>query len=256
MIQKTIDTCCGITLAIQGVCFVVVQYGAINPWFFPFPLLWLTTSMLGGIVATFSVCLLIREKLYGRSIRAESIVICTMNLIIVVFLQVSYGYQNVDLQEGNDYSTDIVDAPSHQLTTHERMTFKEASDVWGFLAIPHKIRKADLDSIILPASDFDSTLIVKKAISRMGWLLRRHSDVKMTDGSISETYTFKAGFPTLYVRADVVVRIVSNQSGYTTVDIRSSSSADRRDWGMNNLIIKTLAEEIKGVARNYSPTDS
>ena len=148
MIQKTIDTCCGITLAIQGVCFVVVQYGAINPWFFPFPLLWLTTSMLGGIVATFSVCLLIREKLYGRSIRAESIVICTMNLIIVVFLQVSYGYQNVDLQEGNDYSTDIVDAPSHQLTTHERMTFKEASDVWGFLAIPHKIRKADLDSYL------------------------------------------------------------------------------------------------------------
>lgn len=90
----------------------------------------------------------------------------------------------------------------------------------------------------------------------MGWVLRRHSDVKMTDGSISETYMFKAGFPTLYVRADVVVRIVSNQSGYTTVDIRSSSSADRRDWGMNNLIIKTLAEEIKGVARNYSPTDS
>jgi len=124
------------------------------------------------------------------------------------------------------------------------------------LAIPHKIRKADLDSIILPASDFDSTLIVKKAISRMGWVLRRHSDVKMTDGSISETYMFKAGFPTLYVRADVVVRIVSNQSGYSTVDIRSSSSAHRRDWGMNNLLIKTLAEEIKGVTRNYSPTDS
>jgi len=70
MIQKTIDTCCGVTFAIQGVCCVVVQYGAINPWFFPFPLLWLTTSMLGGIVATFSVCLLNREKLYGRSIRA------------------------------------------------------------------------------------------------------------------------------------------------------------------------------------------
>ena len=256
MIQKTIDTCCGITLAIQGVCCVVVQYGAINPWFFPFPLLWLTTSILGGIVATFSVYLLIREKLYGRSTRAESIVICTMNLIIVVFLQVSYGYQNVDLQEGNDYSTDIVDAPSHQLTTDERMAFKEASDVWGFLAIPHRIRKADIDSIILPASDFHSTLIVKKAINRMGWLLRRHSDGKIIDDSINETYTFKAGVHILYDRSDVVVRIVSNPLGYTTVDIRSSSSDHRRDWGMNNLIIKTLAEEIKGVARSYSPTDS
>ena len=77
-----------------------------------------------------------------------------MNLIIVLFLQVSFGCQNLNLQKGNDYSTDIVDAPSHQLTTRERMTFKEASDVWGFLAIPHRILKADLDSITLPASVF------------------------------------------------------------------------------------------------------
>jgi len=90
----------------------------------------------------------------------------------------------------------------------------------------------------------------------MGWVLRRHSDVKIADDSISETYTFKGGVHTLYDRSDVVVRIVSNQLGYTTVDTRSSSSAHRRDWGMNNLIIKTLAEEIKGVAKNYSPTDS
>ena len=90
----------------------------------------------------------------------------------------------------------------------------------------------------------------------MGWVLRRHSDVKIADDSISETYTFKGGVHTLYDRSDVVVRIVSNQLGHATVDIRSSSSSHRRDWGMNNLIIKRLAEEIMGVARNYSPTGS
>ena len=136
------------------------------------------------------------------------------------------------------------------------MTFEEASEVWGFLAIPHRILKADLDSIILPVSDFDSTFIVKKAINRMGWVIRRHLVTKMSNGGTVETYEFKAGFPTLYVRADVVVRLVSNQLGYTMVNIRSSSTSLRRDWGLNNFVVKKLVEEMRDVAKSYSSTST
>jgi len=256
MAIKIIYSFSTVTCVIQVVFFVVVQTGVVNNWVVPVPFLWLITSILAGIVAAYGTFLLIREKLYGKSVRVKSIVVYALNLGIVMFLQVSYGYQNLDLQKGNDYSTDIVDAPRHRLTSDKRMTSKEVSYVWGFLSIPHKILKSDLDSIILPVSNLDSTLIVKKAINRLGWVLRRHSVSTTSDGGPSDNYEFKAGFHTLLDRNDVVVRLRSNQAGSVVVDMRSSSSVRRRDWGTNNLIIKRLAGEILDVAKSYRDNDS
>ena len=255
MAIKRIHTFCKVTCVIQAVFFVVVQTGVVNNWVVPVPFLWLITSILAGIVAAYGTFLLIREKLYGKSVRVKSIVVYALNLGIVMFLQVSYGYQNLDLQKGNDYSTDIVDAPRHRLTSDKRMTSKEVSYVWGFLSIPHKILKSDLDSIILPVSNLDSTLIVKKAINRLGWVLRRHSVSTTSDGGPSDNYEFKAGLH-LLDRNDVVVRLSSNPSGSVVVDMRSSSVVRRRDWGTNNLIIKRLAGEILDVAKSYRDNDS
>ena len=255
MVQNIIDTFCRITLAIQAVCFVLVPYGAVDHQFFPLPFLWLITSILAGIVSAFGMFLLIREKLYVKSVWVKRMTVYALNLGIVIFCQVSYGYQNLDLQKGNDYSTDIVDVPRHRLTADKRMTSKKVSNVWGFLSIPHKILKSDLDSIILPFSKVDSTLIVRKAINRLGWVIRRHSVTTMSDGGPSDNYEFKAGLH-LLDRNDVVVRLRSNPSGSVVVDIRSSSVVRRRDWGTNNFIIKRLGEEILDIAKSYRDNGS
>jgi len=256
MAIKRIHTFCKVTCVIQAVFFVVVQTGVVNNWVAPVPFLWLITSILAGIVSAYGMFLLIREKFYARSLRLKSMVVYAFNLGIVIFLQVSYGYHNLDLQNGNDYSTDIVDAPRHRLTADKRMTAKEVSNVWGFLSVPHKTLKSDLDSIILPFSKVDSTLIVRKAINRLGWVIRRHSVTTMSDGGLSDNYEFKAGLTNLLDRLDVVVRLRSNQSGSVVVDIRSSSVRSRRDWGINNLIIKRLGGEILDVAKSYRDNGS
>jgi hypothetical protein len=50
-------------------------------------------------------------------------------------------------------------------------------------------------------------------------------------------------------RTDVAVRIVTNNEGFSVVDIHSSASHSRRDIGFNELMILRLKKAILVVAK-------
>ena len=46
------------------------------------------------------------------------------------------------------------------------------------------------------------------------------------------------------------MRVVSNNDGSSVVDIRSSSPGRRRDFGFNELMIRTLVDELEKAVTN------
>ena len=120
------------------------------------------TIILGGIGALFGFGLLIKQRRDNKPARPEAIMVFLMCMFAVVFMQLFFGWQFVfDVTAGNDYSTDIADVPEFQQSKYERLNVKEVSPIWGFMDIPHVIRKADIDTIFLSLSGLESKIIVK-----------------------------------------------------------------------------------------------
>ena len=98
-------------------------------------------------------------------------------------------------------------------------------------------------------SGFDSKIIVKQVINKLGWVFVRLMDNSSTSEGFNETYLLRAGTAEMAGRTDVAVRIVTNNEGFSVVDIHSSSSHSRRDLGFNELMILRLKKEILLAAR-------
>ena len=108
--------------------------------------------------------------------------------------------------------------------------------------------KSDTGSLVLPMSGLDSKIMIKQAINRLGWVFAGRMDDASTSEGFNETYLLRAGNPGIAGRTDVAVRVVTNNEGFSEVDIHSSSFHSRRDLGFNELMILRLKKEILVVA--------
>ena len=247
---KIIEAFCSLMLGLQVIFFSLVQFQIADPWSFPALVLFLMSLILCGIGAILGIGLSIMRKHYKHAVRLDTIVLFSMCLSTVGFFQVVYGWQSLDLTAGNDYSTDITNPPQYQLSKYQRLKVKEVSPVWGFMDIPPKILKSDTDSLVAPKSGVELKIIINQVANKLDWIVARRSDSMTTDKKFDQTYELLVGTAGVHQRTNLVVRVVSNNDGSSVVDIRSSSPGRRRDFGFNELMIRTLVDELEKAVTN------
>lgn len=230
---------------LQFIFFGLVQSSVHhNPGYIPANLFLLLFSFCGGVGAIIGIGLCIKRKFNKISFGGEGLVIFLICLLSVLGVQLLYGWQSIDLSAGNDYSTDAINPPQFNQSKNDRLHSHQMSSFWRFMDIPHKVLKSDTDSLVLPMSGFDSKIMIKKAIYGLGWVFVRRLDDASASEGFNETYLLRAGNPGIAGRTDVAVRVVTNNEGFSVVDIHSSSSHSRRDLGFNELMILRLKKAI------------
>ena len=249
--EKIIEGICVLIVLAQSFIYLGIAFGMVDPWLFPTSILFLASIILGGTFGTVGIILLIKRKYHGEEVRLRALVVCSLSFFILVFVQALYGFQNIDLKRGNDYSTDVANIPQYQHTKEQRLRSQNVSVLWGFMDIQHKILKSDTDSIVIPVSGVTSKIILNKAFNKLGWLLVRRS-VNTTQGEgFSETYEVMGGLNGTPRRTDLAGRIVSDNGTFSVIDVRSSSPNRRRDLGFNEIMIQKLTEDVLKEAANF-----
>ena len=251
---KIIEAFCALMLGLQVIFFSLVEFQITDPWSFPALVFFLMSLILCAVGAIFGVGFCIMRKHHQLAVRLDTIVLFFMCFSTVGFFQIVYGWQSLDLKAGNDYSTDITNPPQYQLSKYQRLKVKEVSPVWGFMDIPPKILKSDTDSLVLPKSCVELKIIINQVTNKLDWIVSRRSSSVTTDKNFDETYELIVGAAGVHQRTNLVVRVVSNNDGSSVVDIRSSSPGRRRDFGFNELMIRTLADELEKSVTNYPLT--
>ena len=247
---KIIKGFCISMVLLQFIFFGLVQYSIHHsPWYIPANLFLLLFVFCGGVAAIIGICLCIRRNFNKTPFGREGLVIFLTCLSSVISVQIFYGWQSIDLGAGNDYSTDAINPPQFNQSKHNRLRSQQMRSFWRFLDIPHKVLKSDTDSLVLSMSGFDSKIMIKQVINKLGWVFVRLMDNSSTSEGFNETYLLRAGNPGIAGRTDVAVRVVTNNEGFSEVDIHSSSSHSRRDLGFNELMILRLKKEILLAAR-------
>ena len=238
---------CALAISLQFVFFLLSVNVVVNKWDFPAVTCLLAVSALGGFGAVLGIGRAIKSKNDMTPVGADALVIYMFCILTVVSIEFIYGWNNLDLSAANDYSTDAMNPPQFNQSKNERLLIKEPSKLLSFMSIPHKIRKADTDTIVLPISGFDSKLLVKRALNKLGWMLVQRFDDVSNDNVFNETYTVIGGITGIRVLTDVAVRVRSNNLGVSAIDIRASSNNSRRDLGFNERVIKELAKTLRGL---------
>ena len=247
---KIIKGFCISMVLLQFIFFGLVQYSIHHsPWYIPANLFLLLFVLCGGFAAIIGICLCIKRNFNKTPFGREGLVIFLICLSSVISVQIFYGWQSIDLSAGNDYSTDAINPPQFNQSKHNRLRSQKMPSFWRFLDIPHKVLKSDTDSLVLSMSGFDSKIMIKQVINKLGWVFVRLMDNASTSESFNETYLLRAGNPGIAGRTDIAVRVVTNNEGFSKVDIHSSSSHSRRDLGFNELMILRLKKEILLAAR-------
>lgn len=250
--EKIIEGFCVLIVLAQSLLYLGISFEMVDPWIFPSSVLFLGSVILGGIFGIVGIGLLIKRKFRGEAVRLQSVFVCSLSFVILVFVQALYGFQNIDFTKGNDYSTDVVDVPQYQFTKQQRLRSQKVIPLWSFMDIPHKILKSDSDSMVLPVSGLTSKIILKKALNDLGWLVTRRAVSTSKGGGFIETYEITGGLNGTPRRTDLAVRIVSDNGSFSVIDIRSSSPGRRRDLGFNEIMIQKLSEDIFKVATSFT----
>ena len=247
---KIIKGFCISMVLLQFIFFGLAQYSIHhNPWYIPANLFLVLFVFCGGVGAIIGIGLCIKRSFNKTPFGREGLVIFLTCLSSVISVQVFYGWQSIDLSAGNDYSTDAINPPQFNQSKHNRLRSQQMPLFWRFLDIPHKVLKSDTDSLVLSMSGFDSKIMIKQVINKLGWVFVRLMDNTSTSEGFNETYLLRAGNPGIAGRTDVAVRVVTNNEGFSEIDIHSSSSHSRRDLGFNELMILRLKKEILLAAR-------
>jgi hypothetical protein len=247
MNKSFLERFCALALSLQFVFFLLSVNVVVNKWDFPAVAFLLAAAILGCFGAVLGIGHAIKSKNDMKPGRPDALVIYLFCILTVVSIEFIYGWNNLDLSAANDYSTDAMNPPQFNQSKNERLLVKEPSKLLSFMNIPHKIRKAGTDSIVLPLSGFDSKILVKQALNKLGWMLVQRFDDVSNHNGFNETYTVIGGVTGIRVFTDVAVRVRSNNLGVSVIDIRASSNNSRRDMGFNERVIKELAETLRGL---------
>ena len=251
---KKIEVFCALSLGLNITLYLLVQFLIIDPWYFPAVPIFVLSTILGCVGATFGIGLWIMRKHKQYPARAGTMVIFLMCFAPFSLFQVGYGYgwQYVNLKASNDYSTDLVNPPLFSLSKYERLVIKEVAPFWGFLDIPHVITKAERDSLVFAKSGLELKRMIIKAANNLGWRMIRRSANTSTDNTFNVTYEIAGRYGGRAQRTDLVVRVVSNNGGSAIVDIRVSFPSRRRDLGGSEFVLQKFARELEKLVTSDS----
>tara|TARA_B110000977_G_scaffold66329_1_gene90209 strand:+ start:3910 stop:4665 length:756 start_codon:yes stop_codon:yes gene_type:complete len=247
---KIIKGFCISTLILQFICLLLVQYSQNNNSLsVPANLLLLLFIFCGGVGAIIGVGLCIKLKFNKTPFGVEGFVVFLACFSSVIVTELLYGWQSIDLNAGNDYSTDVINPPQFNESKNNRLHFQQIPSFWRFMDIPNKVLKSDTDSLVLSMSGLDSKIIIKQAVNKLGWMFYRRIDGANTSEGFNETYLLSGGNPGIAGHSDLAVRVVTDNEGFSVVDIHSSARHSRRDLGFNELLILRLNKQILAEAR-------
>ena len=250
MYKRKIEVCCTVTLLITASGLMANQYDWINSWWYPAGIL-MIPLFLGGVASFIGICLIAKSVWSRQPFRIELVFASGLNIFFVMMFQQGAGWQNIDFREGNDYSTDIASIPQHQFINNQVSSVKKAHP-WAAIQSSDVTLEASKGSILLPLSALESALIIRKATNVRGWFVTRNLVFSTDDTESIETFHLTARMPLLGHTCDVVVRSISEKLGSTKIDIRASWRNNKRDLGLNDVIINVLVKDILNEAYSSS----
>ena len=247
---KIIEVCCTVTLLITASGLMANQYDWINSWWYPAGIL-MIPLFLGGVASFIGICLIAKSVWSRQPFRIELVFASGLNIFFVMMFQQGAGWQSIDFREGNDYSTDIASIPQHQFINNQVSSVKKAYP-WSAIQSSDVTLEASKGSILLPLSALESALIIRKATNVRGWFVTRNLVFSTDDTESIETFHLTARMPLSGHKCDVVIRSISEKLGSTKIDIRASWRNNKRDLGLNDLIINVLVKDILNAAYSSS----
>lgn len=250
MYKRKIEVCCTVTLLITASGLMANQYDWINSWWYPAGIL-MIPLFLGGVASFIGICLIAKSVWSRQPFRIELVFASGLNIFFVMMFQQGVGWQNIDFREGNDYSTDIASIPQHQFINNQVSSVKKAHP-WSAIQSLDVTLEASKGSILLPLSALESALIIRKATNVRGWFVTRNLVLSTDDTESIETFHLTARMPLSGHTCDVVIRSISEKLGSTKIDIRASWRNNKRDLGLNDVIVNVLVKDILNAAYSSS----
>jgi|TARA_B110000908_G_scaffold135400_1_gene160179 hypothetical protein len=163
--------------------------------------------------------------------RAEFLALMASCVIPVLLVHFIVGAQNFSLSETNDVTTNIENPPEFNRSRDSRHAATNFSQIWNFLKIPERVTKhPSLRTIEVDLSCESLVPMVFTTFHYLGWPM---SFVDRTANSIEA----KASWSSANQINDFVVRMTPLESKGCGVALRSASRHERRDLGMNLLLL-------------------
>ena len=250
MYKRKIEVFCTVTLLITASGLMANQYDWINSWWYPAGIL-MIPLFLGGVASFIGICLIAKSVWSRQPFRIELVLASGLNIFFVMMFQQGVGWQNIDFREGNDYSTDITSIPQHQFINNQVSSVKKAHP-WSAIQSLNVTLEASKGSILLPLSALESALVIRKATNVRGWFVTRNLVLSTDDTESIETFHLTARMPLSGHTCDVVIRSISEKLGSTKIDIRASWRNNKRDLGLNDVIVNVLVKDILNAAYSSS----
>ena len=226
-------------LTIAGYClsFIVAKF-IFNPGGFPIAYFVIFFHLLGLMLIVSGIPLIFMHFRKTARLKLDMILALTIFCIPIIWFDKQYGWLNINFIAANDYSTDVESVPQFSRSKYDRLYFKEVHPLWRFLNVPDKVVKAPgIDSIVLDMGPKMTSRLVKRALVMLGW-------PRTNTGYNGVTIEASANIVAEEQVTDLVIRILPKGEGGSLIDVRSSSRAQRRDLGLNMVIIRKFIDHL------------
>jgi hypothetical protein len=195
----------------------------------------LTISFLTGVIGL-TVGFIYSFK--SRARKAEFIALMGACIIPITLVQATLGLQNISCREVNDLTTNVENPPMFNRSREYRLATRSVSPVWDVLKIKHSAKSHPNLQTVMVSLDCETT--ARKVNSTFHYLGWPKSFRDRTANSIEAKASWMSGRSEI----DFVVRLTPGGKDVCMIDLRSASRHDRRDLGMNLLIINRFMDQF------------
>ena len=192
-------------------------------------------SFLTGIIGLIVGC---TSSFDSGSRRAEFLVLMAACTMPVILIQVMIGFQSFSLNKVNDVTTNIKNPPIFNQSRDRRLAARHVSQFWNVLKIPDKVTAhPSLNSIKIGMACDSAVRAAFSTFHYLGWPM---SFADRTSNSIEAKASWSIGSRV----HDFLVRVSPHEKGGCTIDLRSASRHERRDIGMNVVLLNRFASRF------------
>ena len=196
----------------------------------------LTISFLTGVIG---LAVGFTYSFKSGVVKAEFIALMGACIIPIALVQVTLGLQNISFAEVNDLATNVENPPMFNQSRDRRILDRDTSVFWeSFLRIKHSVKShPNLQTAVVSLDCETAARKVHLTFHYLGWL-RSFSD--STANSIEARASWAIGRRV----NDFLVRLTPSGKNVCMIDLRSASRHDRRDLGVNLLLLDRFMDRF------------
>jgi hypothetical protein len=196
----------------------------------------LTISFLTGVIG---LAVGFTYSFKSGVVKAEFIALMGACIIPIALVQVTLGLQNISFAEVNDLTTNVENPPMFNQSRDRRILDRDTSVFWeSFLRIKHSVKShPNLQTAVVSLDCETAARKVHLTFHYLGWL-RSFSD--STANSIEARASWAIGRRV----NDFLVRLTPSGKNVCMIDLRSASRHDRRDLGVNLLLLDRFMDRF------------